>query len=151
MNRFKSYMQDFGIAAVCAVLLALVYVSDSHAAEVLVDWDWPATYCPKPGQTVGDPLPLADIQAAEIYISEATIPSSGQACSDPADVPPTGTILATASAPTSELAIDLPCGKQYFFRMRIQAANLWSNLSNEGLTFVSCGRPEVPVLIQLTT
>ena len=151
MKKFKSYMRDFGVATLAAVLLTLMYAVDANATDVTLEWSWPDVYCPQGTQTVGDPLPLTDILGAEVYISEATIVSNGQSCSDLTDTPPSGAIISTVSTPNTTLVVDLQCGKTYFFRMRVQALNMaWSNLSGETTKAVDCSRPNVPIVIRIT-
>ncbi|KPL28069.1 MAG: hypothetical protein AMJ72_05350 [Acidithiobacillales bacterium SM1_46] len=130
-------------------LLALVPLF-AHAAPVTLEWDWPTEYCPANGQQVGDPLDIADIQSAEIYISEQTIPRQPGTCTADPDVPPTSAIIQTVSTPDTTVTIDLQCGKTYFFVMRVQAQGQWSNFSAEATRILDCARPNVPVIIRLT-
>lgn len=122
----------------------------ANAADVTLEWQWPTEYCPANGQTIGDPLPIEDIQSAEIYISETTIPRQPGTCTADPDVPPNGAIIQAVSTPETSVTIDLACGKTYFFVMRVQANGQWSNFSAEATRILECGRPNVPIIIRLT-
>ncbi len=127
-------------------LLALFVMSfqNADAAEVTLEWTWPTDYCNS------DLLPIGDISSAEIYISDATIPREPDSCSGAADVPPASAIIATVSTPDTTLSLDLPCGKNYFFVMRVQAKGEWSNFSPEATHDLLCGRPNIPIIIRIT-
>lgn len=116
----------------------------ASGAEVTLEWSWPTEYCNN------DLLPITDISSAEIYISDATIPREPDSCSGAADVPPASAIIATVSTPDTTLTLDLPCGKDYFFVMRVQAQGAWSNFSTEATKDLLCGRPNVPIIIRIT-
>jgi len=116
----------------------------ASATDVTIEWSWPTQYCNN------DLLPITDIAAAEIYISDATIPRVPDACTGGADVPPPTAIIATVSTPDTTLSIDLPCGKEYFFVMRVQANGAWSNFAPEATKDLICGRPNVPIIIRIT-
>ena len=116
----------------------------ASAAEVTIEWAWPTEYCNN------DLLPITDISAAEIYISDVTIPRVPLSCNGAADVPPPSAIIATVSTPDTTLIVDLACGQTYFFVMRIQALGQWSNFAAEAMTDLSCGRPNIPIIIRLT-
>lgn len=130
-----------------ALAVLLMASPPANATEVTLTWDWPETYCN------GDALPIGDIAAAEIYISEDPIPRVPSAC-DPAevDVPPSGAIIQSITTPDTSVTVDLACGKQYHFVMRMQAANgEWSNFSAEAMRdLTDCGRPGVPIIISLS-
>lgn len=133
-----------------ALLLCLIPLY-ANAAEVTLEWNWPTEYCPTAGQTIGDPLPLTDIVAAEIYVSETTIPRVPGSCGAESDVPPNGAIIQQVSTPDTTVTMDLECGKQYHFVMRVQVATgEWSNFSAEAMRDLECGRPNVPIIIRLT-
>ena len=105
---------------------------------------WPPEYCNS------EPLPITDISAAEIYISDITIPRVPGSCTGGVDVPPPSAIIATVSTPDTTLLVDLTCGKTYFFVMRIQAGGQWSNFAAEAMMDLLCGRPNIPIIIRLT-
>ncbi len=133
-----------------AVLLCLFPLFAS-AADVTLTWSWPDSYCPQPGQTVGDPLPLEDIAAAEIYIATAPIPRVPGACGAESDTPPSGAIIQQVTTPDTSVVIDLQCGATYHFVMRLQDVNgEWSNFSAEAERTLDCGRPGVPIIISLS-
>jgi len=114
------------------------------AAPVTIEWTWPTEYCNN------DLLPIGDISSAEIYISDATIPREPDSCSGASDVPPASAIIATVSTPDTTLSLDLPCGKMYFFVMRVQASGAWSNFAAEVTHDLVCGRPNIPIIIRIT-
>jgi hypothetical protein len=114
------------------------------AAPVTIEWSWPTEYCNN------DLLPIADISSAEIYISDVTIPREPASCTGATDVPPPSAIIATVSTPDTTLMVDLPCGKPYFFVMRVQAQGSWSNFSVEATHDLVCGRPNIPIIIRIT-
>jgi hypothetical protein len=116
----------------------------ASATTVTIEWSWPTQYCNN------DLLPITDIAAAEIYISDVTIPRVPDACTGGEDVPPPTAIIATVSTPNTTLDIDLPCGKEYFFVMRVQANGAWSNFAPEATKDLICGRPNVPIIIRIT-
>ncbi len=116
----------------------------ASATDVTIEWSWPTQYCNN------DLLPITDISSAEIYISDATIPRVPDSCTGGADVPPPTAIIATVSTPDTTLSIDLPCGKEYFFVMRVQASGAWSNFAAEATKDLLCGRPNVPIIIRIT-
>ena len=134
------------ILTVLALALTLLSTVSAQATDVTLTWQWPGSYCNS------DPLPLADIQAAEIYISQAPIPRVPSSC-DPGqvDVPPSGAIIQTVTTPNTSVVIDLECGAQYFFVMRVQANGSWSNFSVEAMRDLDdCGRPGIPIIISLS-
>lgn len=114
------------------------------AAPVTIEWTYPTEYCN------ADLLPIGDISSAEIYISDATIPREPASCSGATDVPPPSAIIATVSTPDTTLEVNLPCGKNYFFVMRVQAQGAWSNFSVEATHDLVCGRPNIPIIIRIT-
>jgi hypothetical protein len=116
----------------------------ASAADVTIEWTWPTEYCNN------DLLPIADIASAEIYISDVTIPREPASCTGGEDVPPPSAIIATVSTPDTTLMVDLPCGKPYFFVMRVQAQGAWSNFSVEATHDLICGRPNIPIIIRIT-
>ena len=110
-------------ATMFALMVAAVPAS---AAEVTMEWDWPTQYCG------GEALPLSDLQQAEIYVSETTIPRVPTSCvAGDTDTPPPSAIVATVPTSDTTINIDLTCGKTYFFVMRVQAGGEWSNFSGE--------------------
>lgn len=128
-------------------LLALFLVPSFAAAEtVTVEWSWPTQYCNN------EALPLSDLQQAEIYISEATIPRVTTACdAGDVDVPPAGAIIASVPTSNTTIDIDLTCGRTYFFVMRVQVVSgEWSNFSGEATRDLDCGRPDIPIIVRLT-
>lgn len=143
---FWSYMRDFGVATIVLLAITLMYASDATAETVTVEWSWPTQYCNS------EPLPVTDLQQAEIYISEATIPRVATACdAADVDVPPAGAIIAAVPTSDTTIDIDLTCGKTYFFVMRIQVASgVWSNFSGETTRDLDCGRPNIPIIVRLT-
>ncbi len=116
----------------------------ASAAEVTIEWSYPTEYCNN------DLLPITDISAAEIYISDVTIPRVPLSCNGASDVPPPSAIIATVSTPDTTLIVDLACGQTYFFVMRIQANGQWSNFAAEATKDLLCGRPNIPIIIRLT-
>lgn len=133
-----------------AILLCL-FALPAAADNVTLTWQWPDSYCPAAGQTVGDAFDVADIQAAEIYISETPIPRVPGSCGPESDVPPSGAVIAQVNTPDTEVTVDLTCGATYHFVIRVQATNNeWSNFSAEAQRTIDCGRPEVPIIISLS-
>jgi len=121
----------------------------ASAANVTLTWEWPTEYCavaPDPAE----PLPLGDIQQAEIYISQTPIPRVPGACGPESDTPPPSAIIANVSTPNTTVDIDLACGATYHFVMRVQANGAWSNFSAEAMRVVDCGRPDIPIIISLS-
>ena len=132
-----------------ALLLFLPFTA--QAADVTLTWQWPTSYCPEPGETQGDPLPIADITAAEIYIAESPIPRVPSSCDvNEEDVPPSGAIIQQVVTPDTSVTIDLECGKTYYFVMRNQAKGKWSNFSAEAMRVLDCTRPGIPIIISLS-
>lgn len=132
-------------------LLLLFCPLFASAADVTLTWQWPDSYCPAEGQTIGDPLPLEDIAAAEIYIATQTIPRVPGQCGPESDVPPSGAIIQQVTTPDTSVVIDLECGSTYHFVMRLQDVNgQWSNFSAEAVRVLDCGRPGVPIIISLS-
>jgi len=129
-----------------ALVSLVLLMGPAFAADVTIEYSWPESYCN------GDPLAIGDIQAAEIYISESTIPrNSPDGCTGADDVPPPSAILATVDTPDTQVTIDLECGKTYFMVMRVQgAAGEWSNFSGEAVRDVGCGKPNIPIIIRIT-
>lgn len=137
------------LALLC--LIPLLAPAPAHADTVTLTWDWPTTYCPTSGQTIGDAFELTDIQAAEIYISETAIPRVPGSCGPESDVPPSGAVIAQVNTPDTTVSVDLVCGATYHFVIRVQATNdEWSNFSAEAERIVDCGRPDVPIIISLS-
>lgn len=128
------------------LIISLLLLSGvTSASDVTLQWQYPVQYCN------GDALPLTDIMTAEIYISESTIPRVPTNCGTEADVPPVGTIIQQVTTPDTSVIIDLPCGEQYFFVMRIQVLTAeWSNFSGETTHDLECGRPGIPIIISIT-
>jgi hypothetical protein len=114
------------------------------ATPVTIEWSYPTNYCNN------DVLPIADISSAEIYISDATIPRVPDSCTGASDVPPPTAIIATVTTPDTTVTLDLPCGKEYFFVMRVQANGAWSNFAAEATKDLICGRPNIPIIIRIT-
>ena len=134
-----------------AVFALLVLSGVASAADVTLTWAWPTEYCPQPGQTVGDPLNINDIAAAEIYVATAPIPKVPGDCGSETDTPPSGAIIQQVTTPDTSVNIDLMCGATYHFVMRVQDVNgEWSNFSTEAMRIVDCGRPGVPIIISLS-
>jgi hypothetical protein len=134
-----------------ATLLALLLLgSVANATDVTLTWEWPDAYCADAQGNV-EPLPLADISAAEIYIATAPIPRVPGDCGSESDTPPSGSIIQQVTTPDTSVTIDLQCGETYFFVMRVQDTNSsWSNFSTEAQRIVDCGRPGVPIIISLS-
>ena len=153
-NETQLYMRGWKSITITFLIILLLgfWAGRASADEVTLSWQWPTEYCAKPGQTIGDPLPLTDIMAAEIYIAEAPIPRVPSSCdSNEVDVPPSGAIIQQVVTPDTTVNIDLPCGPTYHFVMRVQATNgEWSNFSAEAQRVLDCGRPNVPIIISLS-
>ena len=128
------------------LLIPLLLMSmAAHATDVTMQWTWPTTYCD------GQPLPAADLQQAEIYVSTSTIPRVATSCgSGDVDVPPSGAIIASVPTSDTSTVIDLTCGQTYYFVIRVQASGAWSNFSGEATKVVGCGRPDVPITVTLS-
>jgi len=135
------------VIALLAVVLLTLLSSAALAENVTVSWEWPTTYCD------GEVLPLTDLRAAEIYVSEASIPRVVSNCDPdgPRDVPPAGAIIANVPVSDTSMTIDLQCDTTYYFVIRAQALNgEWSNFSGEASRVLDCARPDVPITVILT-
>ncbi len=134
-----------------AALVALLLLSGlANAADVTLTWQWPDSYCADDQGNV-NPLPLADIASAEIYIANNTIPRVPGDCGPESDVPPSGAIIQQVTTPDTTVTVDLQCGATYYFVMRLQDVNgAWSNFSAEATRIIDCGRPGIPIIISLS-
>lgn len=127
----------------CVMLMFVT--APAFAADVTLTWQWPIQYCD------GDELPLTDVTAAEIYVSENPIPRVAGACGTEQDVPPSGAIIQQVTTPDTSVTIDLTCGRTYYFVMRLQVTSgEWSNFSGEAMRNLECARPDIPIIISLS-